>query len=245
MPSTSRLALSAAVSIVAWCAQPTFADPVVLDFEGIAPYPSSSDVQIQDFYNGGTSSAGTSGPNYGVGFSNNALAVCLNTIGTTCSNGSRGGLAPGSEFGALYFLFGESTALNYTAGFDTGFSFNYSDTNTEGGFVSVYSGLDGTGTLLGTINLTLTPSTCDPAYAAEYCPFVPIGVTFDGTAQSIVFGGVANHVTFDDITFGSATPGDPGDPGGVPEPASWAMLITGFGLVGGAMRRRQAVPRLA
>lgn len=29
--------------------------------------------------------------------------------------------------------------------------------------------------------------------------------------------------------------------GGVPEPASWAMLITGFGLTGAAMRRRRAV----
>jgi hypothetical protein len=29
------------------------------------------------------------------------------------------------------------------------------------------------------------------------------------------------------------------DPGGVPEPASWAMLIAGFGLVGGAARRRR------
>jgi PEP-CTERM motif len=28
---------------------------------------------------------------------------------------------------------------------------------------------------------------------------------------------------------------------GVPEPASWAMMIAGFGLVGGAMRRRHAV----
>ncbi len=28
-------------------------------------------------------------------------------------------------------------------------------------------------------------------------------------------------------------------PGGVPEPASWAMLIAGFGLVGGAARRRR------
>jgi hypothetical protein len=28
---------------------------------------------------------------------------------------------------------------------------------------------------------------------------------------------------------------------GVPEPATWAMLITGFGLVGGAMRRRSKV----
>ncbi len=35
-----------------------------------------------------------------------------------------------------------------------------------------------------------------------------------------------------DITLGGG--------GVVPEPASWAMLIIGFGVVGGAMRRRQA-----
>jgi hypothetical protein len=36
-------------------------------------------------------------------------------------------------------------------------------------------------------------------------------------------------------------PVDPGEPpvGGVPEPASWAMLIAGFGLVGGLQRRRR------
>ncbi|WP_372917730.1 PEPxxWA-CTERM sorting domain-containing protein, partial [Sandarakinorhabdus sp.] len=28
---------------------------------------------------------------------------------------------------------------------------------------------------------------------------------------------------------------------GVPEPASWAMLIAGFGLTGAAMRRRRTV----
>jgi hypothetical protein len=28
------------------------------------------------------------------------------------------------------------------------------------------------------------------------------------------------------------------DAAAVPEPASWAMMISGFGLVGGAMRRR-------
>jgi Concanavalin A-like lectin/glucanases superfamily len=30
-------------------------------------------------------------------------------------------------------------------------------------------------------------------------------------------------------------------PGGVPEPAAWALMITGFGLVGSVMRRRQSV----
>lgn len=32
-----------------------------------------------------------------------------------------------------------------------------------------------------------------------------------------------------------------GTNGAVPEPATWAMMITGFGLVGGAMRRRNKV----
>lgn len=36
-----------------------------------------------------------------------------------------------------------------------------------------------------------------------------------------------------------------GGSGAVPEPATWAMMIAGFGLVGGAMRRRQSVTRVA
>ena len=31
----------------------------------------------------------------------------------------------------------------------------------------------------------------------------------------------------------------------VPEPASWAMLVTGFGIVGGSMRRRSTTRRAA
>ena len=29
--------------------------------------------------------------------------------------------------------------------------------------------------------------------------------------------------------------------GGMPKPAAWAMLLAGFGIVGGAMRRRRKV----
>ncbi|MCP6473655.1 PEPxxWA-CTERM sorting domain-containing protein, partial [Klebsiella pneumoniae] len=29
--------------------------------------------------------------------------------------------------------------------------------------------------------------------------------------------------------------------GGIPEPTTWAMMIGGFGLVGGALRRRRSV----
>jgi hypothetical protein len=33
--------------------------------------------------------------------------------------------------------------------------------------------------------------------------------------------------------------------GAVPEPASWALMLGGFGLVGGAMRSRKAAVRFA
>lgn len=40
-----------------------------------------------------------------------------------------------------------------------------------------------------------------------------------------------SHITF----FGQV-----GAPGGVPEPAAWALFILGFGFIGGSMRRRTA-----
>ncbi|WP_309643007.1 PEPxxWA-CTERM sorting domain-containing protein [Phenylobacterium sp.] len=82
-----------------------------------------------------------------------------------------------------------------------------------------------------------------------------LAILADGSSQTITFGGFApftrkvlnfgslqiRSVTFsttdpqgfafDDFTFGSA----------VPEPATWALLIAGFGLVGGSLRRRRAL----
>jgi hypothetical protein len=46
----------------------------------------------------------------------------------------------------------------------------------------------------------------------------------------------------DDITV---TDMSPGAPGGVPEPASWAMMILGLGAAGSALRRRRIVPAAA
>jgi PEP-CTERM motif len=203
-----------------------------LNFEGIGNgYPFST-TSIGGFYNGGVSGAGTTGPNYGISFSSNADVLCLNSLTVSCSNTSRGGLAPTSAEGGLVFLSGSSTDVDVAKGFTTGFSFEYAEPNTAGGSVSVYSGLDGTGTQLANINLSLTPSTCAAGYGAAYCPFLPVGVTFSGVGESIVFGGVANFVVFDDVTFGSATPG-------VPEPATWAMMLLGLGAAGAALRSRR------
>jgi PEP-CTERM motif-containing protein len=203
---------------------------VSLDFEHInATYPSGY-ANILEFYNGGLSSDGTTGTNYGISFGSNALAICLNSLTVSCSNTSRGGLgSPTSQEGALFFLSGSETFLNIAAGFDTGFSFNYVSLNFSGS-VSVYDGLNGTGTLLATLNLSPNAGSC-PGYNAGFCPFSPIGVLFAGTAHSISFAGVANQIVFDDVTFGSANPGPP-----APEPGTISLLA--LGLLGLAARRR-------
>ena len=75
----------------------------------------------------------------------------------------------------------------------------------------------------------------------------------DFTAQQIAFSSLARYVRFDllsnydddafvglsEVQFQGATAG------AVPEPATWAMMITGFGLAGTALRRRRNVAAAA
>jgi hypothetical protein len=219
---------------------PASAAIVSLQFDGIAPYPHlSSTIFVQEYYNGGTSSIGTSGPNVGVSFGANALIICLNKpVSPSCSdsNTSRGPGHAGTDESALFFLSGSETFMNVPGGFDTGFSFNYVSVSFAGS-VGVYDGLNGTGTLLATLNLVPNANAgaaCAPfGYVGGFCPFGPVGVLFSGTARSVSFGGVANQIVFDDITFGTDVPG----PGPVPAPA--AVLLFGLGALAlGAARRR-------
>lgn len=213
---------------------------ISLNFEGITNGGSSTN--INDFYNGGTSSNGNSGVNYGVTFSSNALAIGLNTLTSTPSNGSRGGQGdPNSQLGGLFFLTGSQTFINYANGFDTGFSLFYTAISNPGS-VSVYDGLNGTGGLLATLALPTTTGSC-PGYNASFCPFAPVGVSFAGTAKSIGFAGVANQIGFDDVTFGSVTPGQPNSTA-VPEPFTIVGTLIGATVAFRTRQRLKATNKL-
>ena len=219
---TALLAISSAQAAV-----------VVLDFEGVNNGYPSGFATVAEFYNGGLSGDGTTGTNYGISFSSEALAICLNSTTVTCSNTSRGGQGdPNSQTGALFFLSGSQTYMNIAAGFDTGFSFFYTAIS-QAGSVTVYDGLNGAGNILAVVNLGTTQSGPCPGYNAGFCPFVAAGVAFAGTARSVSFAGVANQVVFDDVTFGAK------DPGRVPEPATFGLV--GLALLGlAASRKRKA-----
>ncbi len=63
---------------------------------------------------------------------------------------------------------------------------------------------------------------------------------------AINFGfGIAPRATTASKMSAFAAGGDGFSTGGVPEPTSWAMLIAGFGVVGGAMRSRRGQPTAA
>lgn len=203
---------------------------VVLDFEGIG-----DSAGINDFYNGGTDSAGNSGTNHGINFSAGSLGLIDKDAG---GSGNIANEPSGQTI--LFFETSTGAILNMAAGFDTGFSFFYSTASSA--TVTVYDGLDATGTVLGTINLAMNYDNngCVGDPNGSFCNWDAASVSFAGLAKSINFGGIANLVLFDNITFGSATAGQGTQGNGttVPEPAPLALL--GFGLLGlGVMRKRR------
>jgi PEP-CTERM motif len=208
----SSLAVTFGVFSLLWVGS-AGAAVIVLDFEGLQDLEA-----VQEFYNGGTGSNGSGpGANFGASFSPDALAIIDADAGGT---GNFGGEPSPSTI--LFFL-SNTAVLNFAAGFDTGFSFFYSAINNPGG-IDVYDGVDKTGSLLAHLDLPTTPFNGAPDPTGQFSPFFPVGVAFAGTAKSIDFGGTANQIGFDNITFGAATP-----VGQVPEPS--ALFLLGAGLV--------------
>ncbi|MCP2730341.1 PEP-CTERM sorting domain-containing protein [Limnofasciculus baicalensis] len=197
--ATATIALLAACTLATPKAE---ASPIVLDFEGIGNFQP-----IGNFYD-------TAPHDFDITFSGNALAI----VDIDAGGGGNFGGEP-SPSTIAFFLDGPAATMNVLNGFNTGFSFFYAAIN-QPGFITVWDDLNGTGNILASLQLPVTPFNGAPDPTGVFSPFVPIGVAFNGIAKSVNFGGTVNQVGFDNITLGSDTPIKD-----VPEPASTLGLL--------------------
>jgi len=201
---------------------------------------------IENYFNGGTDSTGQSyTSNLGIGFSPNATAQ---KAGDSESTGDgRFENNPSGQSEILYFSSSSSTAsyLDYAAGFST-LAFNYSfSNNTNPGsaeYAYVYSGLNGTGTLLDTLALTPAGTTTACTQSGDaYCTWssATTAGTNIGAAESVLFGTsptgttTGSPVTLTEFDGVELTPA-------VPIPGALWLMISGLGSLLPLVRRRTA-----
>lgn len=67
---------------------------------------------------------------------------------------------------------------------------------------------------------------------------VTVNTAFSSGPLTFLFYSERGNPVVADLRYDVRAVGASTNPGAVPEPATWAMMIGGFGLVGGAMRRR-------
>jgi len=207
-----KIAKSLVAAAILASAVSAMAAPTTIDFEGTASFSS-----INDFYNGGTDGAGNTGTNYGVAFTGAALSLANDELGSYFSNAP----TPGS----VMFISDGSAFLNAAQGFYGSVSLYYSSTVEALNAINIYSGLNGTGSVLGSFNLN--PNAQNGCSDTAYCHFDNVSVAFAGTGHSIGFSNTL--AAYDNITVAP-----------VPEPTGYALMALGLAAVGFVARRRAA-----
>jgi len=194
------LALVAATS-------PAFASSAfTVDFEKTWDF---SNGDVNDYYNGGTAADGTSGANLGVSFVG-VSGLSNDALGPYYSN------APTLD-GVAYAH--DTAFMNVASGVDNNLTLWYSSSTAVSGAVTAWTGLNGTGTQLGSLDL---------AANGTYDNWTQTTFNFEGTAQSfnLTAAGVSG-VAFDNIS-------------NVPVPAAAWLFGTGLAMFGAVRRRGKA-----
>lgn len=195
--------------------------PELLNFNYFPNFQS-----VGNYYDGGTSSGGV--PNYGVSFTNfwglrngsgpfssdptNTPVVFVDTTLT--------GAAGTTVTGIMTVGPGFSTGLNFlfTAAFGQG----------QSELITIWSGPNGTGTILATLRIYSNDSSCG---TPALCLWTSVSAGFSGTAHSVTFTGPADEMGISDITLNSTRTA-------LPEPSSIYLLAAGLvGISAGRVRR--------
>lgn len=210
---TRTLIAGAALAICATTS--AFAGTVfTVDFEKTWDFGNGD---INAYYNGGTAADGSSSGTSAIGVNFTNVSGLSNDPSFPVPSYLN---APSMQAVAYAHTFdpADKAFLNYAAGFSGALSFYYSSPDDVIGALKAYSGVDGTGDLLGTFDLTLNSSN-------SYDQWSLATFAFSGIAKSFDLTGSANLVALDNITA-------------VPEPGSLALLAGALGLLGYSQQRK-------
>ena len=186
----------ATLALALGLASPAFAAaPLSIDFEKTWDYG----VEVGDTY----AADGVTFTNV-LGLSNNADEIFFSNAPSP----------QGIAYAQLDGITNTAAYMNVAAGVTGGLSFYYAGTDVS--TIKAYSGLNGTGTLLGAITLAST---------GDYSTWNKAVLSFSGSAQSFDLTSTAGIAALDNIAA-------------VPEPTSVALLLAGGGLL--LARRRRA-----
>jgi hypothetical protein len=180
---------------------------------------------INQFYDGGTGSLGSGpGPNYGLQFTSNAQAIVSASKGGSGNFiGDPGGLP------VMFFQTGNNITMTATNGLQTALWFYYSA--LQAGSVTVYSGANGTGTILASVTLPVNNSGCN---TYKLCVWTVVGVPLTAPAGSVRFAGVADYLAIATIHMGQNIPAamdlvSSQNPSVLGEPVTFTATVTATG----------------
>ena len=160
------------------------------------------------------------------------ICGCFASIdGTTNGHGNQL-ILDGAIDGLSFF----QQTVNIVAGATYSFSFDAANLGTAGPIPNIAASVNGV-TLFTSGNLPY-----DDTYRTYSGTFVagPLMHTATLSLADQTMDHQYNDFAIDNVAFTGPAP-----TGTVPEPASWAMMLAGFGIVGGVMRRRAGVVSVA